>query len=72
MAEVYTEDLKKIVKQVQDNGKGIAAFIAESIQSCGGQIIPPKGYFQKVYDIVRKSGGVVIADEVISKNYIIK
>lgn len=26
----------------------IAAFIAESLQSCGGQIIPPVGYFQQV------------------------
>lgn len=26
----------------------IAAFIAESLQSCGGQVIPPPGYFQKV------------------------
>lgn len=26
----------------------IAAFIAESLQSCGGQVIPPPGYFQQV------------------------
>lgn len=26
----------------------IAAFIAESLQSCGGQVIPPVGYFQQV------------------------
>lgn len=26
----------------------IAAFIAESLQSCGGQVIPPAGYFQQV------------------------
>lgn len=30
----------------------IAAFIAESLQSCGGQIIPPVGYFQKVAQYV--------------------
>lgn len=30
----------------------IAAFIAESMQSCGGQVIPPVGYFQKVAEYV--------------------
>lgn len=26
----------------------IAAFITESLQSCGGQVVPPAGYFQQV------------------------
>lgn len=30
----------------------VAAFIAESLQSCGGQVIPPAGYFQKVAQYV--------------------
>lgn len=30
----------------------IAAFIAESLQSCGGQVIPPAGYFQQVAEYV--------------------
>lgn len=34
------------------------------MQSCGGQIIPPVGYFQKVAEYVRAAGGVFIADEV--------
>lgn len=32
----------------------IAAFIAESLQSCGGQVIPPVGYFQQVAQYVLK------------------
>ncbi|KAL7982041.1 hypothetical protein Chor_001098 [Crotalus horridus] len=52
----FTSDLRK--------GLPIAAFIAESMQSCGGQIIPPAGYFQKVAQFVHKAGGVFIADEV--------
>ncbi len=32
----------------------IAAFTAESLQSCGGQVIPPKGYFQQVAKYVLK------------------
>src|SRR5579862_2032312 len=42
----------------------IAGFIAEPIQGVGGFITPPKEYFPIVADIVKKYGGVFIADEV--------
>ena len=41
-----------------------AAFIAESLPSVGGQIVLPSGYLSAVYECVRASGGVCIADEV--------
>uniref|UniRef100_A0A8C8VH90 Ethanolamine-phosphate phospho-lyase n=1 Tax=Pelusios castaneus TaxID=367368 RepID=A0A8C8VH90_9SAUR len=63
-ASAYADDVKKIIEETEKNGHKIAAFIAESMQSCGGQIIPPAGYFQKVAEFVHKAGGVFIADEV--------
>jgi len=42
----------------------IAAFIAEPIQGVGGFITPPKEYFKIVFSIVKKYGGLFIADEV--------
>lgn len=42
----------------------IAAFMAEPILGVGGFIVPPQGYFQRVYEITRKYGGLCIADEV--------
>ncbi len=42
----------------------IAAFLAEPIQGVGGFITPPKEYFKIVFDIVKKYGGLFIADEV--------
>ncbi len=42
----------------------IACFIGEPIQGVGGVVTPPKEYFQIVYEIVRKHGGLCIADEV--------
>jgi 4-aminobutyrate aminotransferase len=42
----------------------IAAFIAEPIQGVGGFIVPPKEYFEIVYGIVKKFGGLFISDEV--------
>jgi 4-aminobutyrate aminotransferase-like enzyme len=42
----------------------IAAFIAEPIQGVGGFITAPPGYFKIVFNIVKKYGGLFIADEV--------
>jgi len=42
----------------------VACFIGEPIQGVGGAVTPPKEYFQIAYDIVRKHGGLCIADEV--------
>jgi 4-aminobutyrate aminotransferase-like enzyme/Ser/Thr protein kinase RdoA (MazF antagonist) len=45
-------------------GEEPAAFFAEAILSCGGQIDLPPGYLQSVYAAVRQSGGLCVADEV--------
>jgi len=41
-----------------------ASFICESLPSVGGQIILPDDYLPRVYEAIRNSGGVCIADEV--------
>ncbi|MFC1561438.1 aspartate aminotransferase family protein [candidate division KSB1 bacterium] len=55
-------DLEELIA-TESCGK-IAAFIAEPIQGVGGFITPPKEYFKKIYDIVKKYGGIFISDEV--------
>jgi alanine-glyoxylate transaminase/(R)-3-amino-2-methylpropionate-pyruvate transaminase len=47
-----------------ETGGEIACFIGEPIQGVGGTVQPPPEYFGIVYDIVRKYGGICIADEV--------
>lgn len=42
----------------------IAAFFIEPIQSDGGMLVPPDGYFQAVEAICRKHGILIVADEV--------
>ncbi len=42
----------------------VACFIAEPIQGVGGTVTPPREYFEIVYEIIRKHGGLCIADEV--------
>jgi 4-aminobutyrate aminotransferase-like enzyme/Ser/Thr protein kinase RdoA (MazF antagonist) len=46
------------------NGVGPAAFIAESISGCGGQVVFPAGYLEAAYGHARAAGAVCIADEV--------
>lgn len=41
-----------------------AALIAETIQGVGGYVVPPDGYFQRMAEIIRSYGGVLIIDEV--------
>lgn len=61
---MYAEEIREICDKVQEKNKGICAYIAESMLSCGGQIIPPKNYLREVYKNVRAAGGICIADEV--------
>ncbi|XP_043250639.1 alanine--glyoxylate aminotransferase 2-like [Colletes gigas] len=60
----YANDVKNICQNLNAQGRGVSAFIAESLISVGGQILPPKNYFRHAYRHVRESGGVCIADEV--------
>ena len=61
-AEFFARDVEEVI-QTMTSGRP-AAFFAETIQGAGGYIVPPPGYFQRVAAIIRKSGGLFIADEV--------
>lgn len=56
------EDVRNVI-ETTTTGE-IAAFMAEPILGVGGFIVPPAGYFERVEEIVRKHGGLMIADEV--------
>jgi len=60
----YASHVGAIVDRLMDAGGGIAAFIAETCPSVGGQLIFPPRYLEHVYEHVRAGGGVCIADEV--------
>jgi 4-aminobutyrate aminotransferase-like enzyme/Ser/Thr protein kinase RdoA (MazF antagonist) len=57
----YGHQVGKIIDKI---GTPIAAFITESLLSCGGQVIPPNGYFKTAFKHVRDAGGLCITDEV--------
>ena len=60
----YANELKKILNEIKSNVGKPATFIAESVMGCGGQIIPPKAFFKKAYQMIKNSSGICIADEV--------
>jgi len=60
----YARHVAEILQRTQADGRGVAAYIAETLPSVGGQIVFPPEYLQEVYKHVRAAGAVCIADEV--------
>ena len=60
----YAAHVQQIIESLEDKNLQLGAFIAETLPSVGGQIIPPPGYLKATYEHVRAAGGVCIADEV--------
>lgn len=54
----YAEYLDTIINE------NTGAFIAELMQSCAGQVIPPKDFYQEVFAVLKNKGVVTIGDEV--------
>jgi alanine-glyoxylate transaminase/(R)-3-amino-2-methylpropionate-pyruvate transaminase len=55
-------DVENTIKY-STSGK-VAAFLAEPIQGVGGAVTPPPEYFKIVHELIKKHGGLFIADEV--------
>jgi len=51
---------------VSEGPDTVAAFIAEPVMGAGGAIPPPRTYFQRVQEVLRKHDVLFIADEVIT------
>jgi 4-aminobutyrate aminotransferase-like enzyme/Ser/Thr protein kinase RdoA (MazF antagonist) len=60
----YARHVAEILERTRAEGRGVAAYIAETLPSVGGQIVFPPGYLADVYSHVRAAGAVCIADEV--------
>lgn len=60
----YAQAVREAVRRIRQAGRRPAAFLGESILSCGGQVPLPDGYLAEAYRHVRAAGGVCIADEV--------
>ncbi len=63
-AAAYAGHVRRQIADLQSQGRGVAAFIAEAIMGTGGQVVFPPGTLRGIYQAVREAGGVCIADEV--------
>jgi hypothetical protein len=64
-ASAYVTSIDQCVEIIgKKTGQGPAAFIAEAISGCGGQVMFPKTYLAQAAARVRNAGGLVIVDEV--------
>ena len=50
---------------LREGPETIAAFIAEPVMGAGGVHVPPRGYFERVQQVLRRHDVLFIADEVI-------
>ncbi len=60
----YAAHIGEAAQKIKEAGRGPAAFICESVISCGGQVTLPPGYLAEAARQVRAAGGLFIADEV--------
>ncbi len=60
----YAGHVAEILVRTRAEGRGVAAYIAETLPSVGGQIVFPPGYLAEVYRHLRAASAVCIADEV--------
>jgi 4-aminobutyrate aminotransferase-like enzyme len=60
----YARHVQEAAVAIKAQGRGVAAFICESLLSCGGQIVLPDGYLQEAFRHMRAAAGICIVDEV--------
>ena len=62
--EQYAQEVQTVISEIQKKGNKVSTFIAEALMGCGGQLILPKGFLNKAFDLVSAAGGVCIVDEI--------
>jgi 4-aminobutyrate aminotransferase-like enzyme/Ser/Thr protein kinase RdoA (MazF antagonist) len=60
----YAPEAADRIRALADSGRPPAAFICEAYFGNAGGVMLPEGYLGEVYDTVRATGGLTIADEV--------
>ncbi|HWX47114.1 MAG TPA: aspartate aminotransferase family protein [Roseomonas sp.] len=61
--ERLAEELEALI--LAERPETVGAFIAEPVMGTGGVVVPPKGYFPRIQQVLRKYEVLMIADEVI-------
>ncbi|MEE8247911.1 MAG: aminotransferase, partial [Alphaproteobacteria bacterium] len=59
----WAESLDKLIRD--EGPETVAAFIAEPVMGAGGVLVPPRTYFDKIQEVLKRHDVLFIADEVI-------
>ena len=62
--EAFASHVEQAFRGIREVGRRPAAFLCESLLSCGGQIVLPPGFLAAAHRHARAAGAVCIADEV--------
>ncbi|MBN2409519.1 MAG: aminotransferase class III-fold pyridoxal phosphate-dependent enzyme, partial [Candidatus Aminicenantes bacterium] len=60
----YAGHVQEAIERIRGQGRNAAAFVAESLMGSAGQIVYPPGFLDAAFLMIRRAGGVCIADEV--------
>jgi len=63
-SEKYAALAAEIIDRLLSENKKLVGILAETAMGCAGQVFLPPEFLKKVYALVRKAGGLCIADEV--------
>ncbi|MGV9306214.1 aminotransferase class III-fold pyridoxal phosphate-dependent enzyme [Nonomuraea sp. NPDC004354] len=59
-------DADALEAYVAENGHRLLAVVVEPVQGDAGILLPPRGYLRRLADLVRDSGALLVADEVLT------
>jgi 4-aminobutyrate aminotransferase-like enzyme len=66
MGRWLADHVAEQIRDLERHGNGVAAFIADGLFSSDGIYSHPANLYQPIADVVRKAGGLFVADEVQS------
>lgn len=64
VGETFAADLSRAIADLEASGGHLAAFVADSIFASDGLRADPPGFLAPALDVVRRAGGLYVADEV--------
>jgi L-2,4-diaminobutyrate transaminase len=63
-ADYYAEELDALIRA--EGPDTVAAFFAEPVMGTGGVVVPPRGYYDAVVEVLRRHDVLLVSDEVIT------
>ena len=54
----YVGEVSRTIDNIHANKNKVSAFIVESLMGCGGQIVLPKNFLKKSFNLIKDAGGI--------------